>query len=615
MRWMYWIGGGILFLFVLFMFADVLLRYLFDKPLPASIDISTIVLEVTGFFGVAYVQSKKGHLVIDIITSRLKKVNAVALSTAMYIICLGVCGVLVWQGILNTISFYEVGRMSYTGMVLWPTAAVVPLGCFFLFFIFMKDVFSQMAEVIKLGIGAVKFSLMVILPIAWIVFLAFWMQPTWPGIDLLIVGTFTILLTIVFSFLGIPLAFSLFMFAIVLMGYVGTAQAGWMAAGRIVLQHATNYTFIVIPLYVIMSTFIVVTGVGADAYLAAYKWIGHWRGGLAHASVIACTGLGAVQGSPTAAIVTLGPLAVPEMRKYKYNEGLAAGVIAAGSILGPIIPPSLGAVMFGILAEASIGKLFIAGIVPGVILAVLYISQIYIQCRINPKIAPAGERSSWNERLKVLPVFGPIVLLFVIIIGGIYGGIFSAMEGGGIGAFVALIFAIAMRRLNWKNFKDAIADSMRFVCMMFLVIVGGLVYGNAMGASGLSAVLIDFLLGIGVTPISFISVVLIVYIIWGIICDAPIIIILTVPVLAPIAEAMGIDLIWFGTLTTITVGLGSLTPPYAMGIFMLRAVAMPDVPLSVLFKGILPFCLTTALIIVLIVIFPDLALWLPNMMM
>jgi tripartite ATP-independent transporter DctM subunit len=270
--------------------------------------------------------------------------------------------------------------------------------------------------------------------------------------------------------------------------------------------------------------------------------------------------------------------------------------------------------MFGILADVSIGKLFIAGIIPGLILAAAFIIQIIIQCRLKPTLAPAGERSRWDERLRGLPVFGPVVFLFLVIIGGIYAGVFSAMEGGGIGAFMALVIALALRRVTWSNFKIAITDSMKFICMIFLVIIGGLVFGNALGASGITNLLIDFLIGLGVTPMVFLAIVIFIYILWGIICDAAIIVILTVPILAPIAEALGIDLIWFGILTTVTVGLGSLTPPFAMGIFVLRAVALPDVSLGVMYRGIIPFCITTVVVIILILFFPAIATWLPGLM-
>jgi tripartite ATP-independent transporter DctM subunit len=211
-------------------------------------------------------------------------------------------------------------------------------------------------------------------------------------------------------------------------------------------------------------------------------------------------------------------------------------------------------------------------------------------------------------------VIVPIGVLFVLIIGGIYAGIFTAMEGGGIGAFLALCIALALRRLTWKNFNESLLDSMKFICMMFLVIVGGLVFGNALGASGMSQAMVDFLIGAGVTPLVFVVVTMVIYLIWGVFCDAPIIVILTIPVLAPIANKMGVDLIWFGTLTTIVVGLGACTPPYAMGLFILRAIAAQDVPLGVIYKGIIPYCITTIVCVAILIAFPAIILWLPNMM-
>ena len=612
-KWLFYIAGAVLFLYTMYMFLDVILRYIFDKPLPASIDIGGIVLEILLFFGLGYIQVKKRHLTIDILTSRLGAKAKLILSMGIYIVSFALMVVLVWRGIISTLFAFDMGSLSYTGWPTGPSQIIIPFGCFFMAVVLLRDIFAKMIEALQMKLGVISWILMLAIPIGIIVFIWYWVQPMIGGGNLLLIGGLCILLTIVFSFIGIPLAIALVLMTFVLTGYASGIEGAYMVIGDVLYSQASNYNFAVIPLFVLMAYFIIVSGLGTDAYLAAFKWIGHWRGGLGVATVIASAGLAAVEGTGTAAIITLGPVAVPEMRKYKYDDGMACGVVAAGATLGPMIPPSLGFIMFGILASTSIGQLFIAGILPGIILAVLFILTIVIWTRINPSVAPAGEKSSWGERFKSLPAFLPIIVLFILIIGGIYAGVFSAMEGGGIGATVALIIALIMRRVTWQKFKNAILDSMNFVTMLLFVVVAGLIFGNALGSSGISNALIAAIKALGISQLMFLGIIIVIYLIWGVICDAPIIVILTTPVLAPIAKEMGIDLVWFGILTTACVNMGSITPPYAMGIFMLRSI-LPDIPLSVMYKGILPYVIASLVLILLILFIPQIALWLPGLM-
>ncbi|OGO18330.1 MAG: hypothetical protein A2Z02_02420 [Chloroflexi bacterium RBG_16_48_7] len=362
-----------------------------------------------------------------------------------------------------------------------------------------------------------------------------------------------------------------------------------------------------------MAYIVVETGLGADAYRGIYKWIGHFKGGLATATIGGSTAMAAVTGIG-ASTIGIGLIAVPEMRKFKYDDGLAAGAIAAGSTLGPMIPPSIGFIIFGILAQESIGKLFIAGIIPGLLLAISFVLVIMIQCGLNPKLGPPGEKSSWNERIRVLPSLAPIILLFLIIIGGIYVGIFSPMEGGAIGAIMTWVIALFLRRVTWKNFKSAILESMKFICMTLIIIGCGMAFGNSLATTGLSMQIVEATKEAGLSPLVFILFIMVIYLIFGIICDAPIILILTTPILAPALKGMGVDLIWFGVLATLVVNVGTITPPYAMSIFMLRSLAMKDVSLGVMFRGVIPFCISSFIVAVLIIIFPAIATWLPELM-
>ncbi|OGO24159.1 MAG: hypothetical protein A2144_14635 [Chloroflexi bacterium RBG_16_50_9] len=613
-RWLFYIDGALVFLYMCMMFLDVLLRYFFNQPIPFTIDISSMLIVAFVFLGLGYVQLEKLHLHIDLITARLSPKAALALSTAMYTICVVVIGVIIWRGTLNSMEYYRLGIIGYSGLPHFPTTLIVPFGSVFLFIVFLKDLLRKIDEGRKLQFNAFKWLLILGIPILLMVFMSFWMKPILTELNLTLVGIVSIFILIIFIFLGMPVAFALISMAIVFMGHALGAGGGLMIAGKLMYIQVASYNWVVIPLFMLMAYFIVASELGTDAYLGAYKWIGHFRGGLGIATVAASTALAAVEGTGSAALVTLGPVAMPEMKKYKYNDGLSTGSVAAGATLGPMIPPSLGFIVYGIIVQESIGKLFIAGIIPGLILAASFVAVIFIGCRINPTLGPPGAKASWGERFKSLPVFGPILFVFLVIIGGIYAGVFSAMEGGGIGAFMALVIALSFRRLTWKKFKVAIRDATKFSSMIILVIAGGMLFGNSLGASGVSSKLIEVVRDFGVEPIVFVAIILFVYIIFGIICDAPIIVIITLPILGPMLKAMGIDLIWFGVLTTLFVGLGSISPPYAMNIFMLRSIACPDVPLSTMYRGILPFCISTLVVGILVLFYPALATWLPNLM-
>ena len=613
-RWLMYIAAGVLFLYVCFMFLDVILRYLFSRPIPYDVDITSFVLVLLAFFGAAYTQLEKGHLYVDLLTSRLRPRSALVLSTAMYIICIVVAGVLTWRGILNALNYYRIGTVTYGGLPLFPATIIMCIGCIFFFVVFLRDLLSKLIECQKLRIGAATWLLMVGLPVLFMVVAALGVYQIVTPLSTFAVGALGILLLFVLIFLGMPVVFALFTVAIIVMGYSAGATPGFQSLGPTLFTHVSSYTWIVMPLYILMSYFILAGGLGTSAFFGAYKWFGHIRGGLGLAVIGGSTGLAAVVGTGTAATVTMGLVAYPEMRKYKYADSLATGCIAAGATLGPIIPPSLPFILYGIITEESIGSLFIAGIVPGLILAASFAAIVLIGCRIIPGLGPAAAKASWSERLRSIPVFGPILVLFILIIGGIYAGVFTVMEGGGIGAFMALVIALASKAMTWEKFKTALANSVKFIGLVLVLVSGGLSVSNSLGASGVSTAMAGAVEGLGVSPTVLVILILFVYMIFGIVCDAAIIILLTIPNLCPMLKVLGIDLIWFGVLTALVGGLGSISPPYAMGIFMLRAIACPDVSLGAMFRGILPFCLSTLIVVILLIAFPSLTLWLPGLM-
>jgi len=615
-RWLHMAGMGICFLWACFIFTDVILRYVFNRPFAASTTVCELTLLVVVFFGVAYTQLEKGHIAVDAITSRLPPRAAIVLDTTVSLISLVLVGVLIWQGVENTLAFTRTG-ITGGGMYeipLSPFAALIPFGCTLLLVMLLRDLLTKMVEAMRLRLGVHIWSLMLGVPVLIMVLLLLWMQPVLPAISPPIVGLIALAALVILVFSGMPIAFVLIILGVVSLGHLTNPVSGFSSVGTGLYWHVADYGWSVIALFILMGFFVIAADIGKDAYDTAYKWVGHIRGGLAATTIGGSTGFAAVCGDDFAAIATMSTIALPEMKRYRYADSLATGAVAAGATLGPMIPPSIGFIVYGILSYQSIGKLFIAGIIPGLLLALSFVAVIYIMCRRNPKLGPPGERSSWGPRLRSLKGSGPILLLFLVVIGGIYAGIFTAMEGGAIGAFMAFFIALVTGRLTRQKFKLALVDGGKFIVSLLFMIVGSMIFSHALAGSNLTRMLAEFIGGLTVHPLVIMGCIMLMYLILGCITSAPIVLILTVPILAPILSGLGFDLIWVGVLLVLLTNLGVITPPYGMGVFLLKGVAK-DVDLFTIYRGVIPFVVSSIVVAVLILFFPSLATWLPNQMM
>jgi len=602
----------IVFVWVVFVFVDVIGRYVFNRPIAGSLDIGEIVLVVMVFFGLAYTQLHKAHIRIDVISSRLSPRGTVIVEVATYIICIAVAAVLIWQGIVSSLRFAQINEV--TGLFRIPVApivAVIPFSCFLFLVVLLRDLLTNIVEGLKLRFRIREWSLALILPVLVIALLGLWMCTS--GLSPPVVGIIGLVVMFIFVFLGMPIALALVMVGVVFIGHLGGLEAGFNLAGAGLYWNIANYSWAVIPLFVLMGYFILVSELGADSYYAGNKWVGHLPGGLAMATVSGSAAMAAVTGTTIASTVTMGTVAVPEMRKYKYADSLSTGVVAGGATLGPMIPPSLGFIIYGILAGESIGKLFIAGIIPGILLAISFMATIYIRCRRNPALGPPAERSDWRTRLSSLKAGAPIGLLFLIIIGGIYLGIFSAAEGGGIGAIMALVIALALRRVTWSKFTFALTEAMKLLSAVIFMIGGALMFGYVLGASNLTAMLVDSVTGLQVSSSVVVAAILLVYLILGFVIDANLVMLLTIPLFAPLAQTLGIDLIWFGVLVVLITNLGGITPPYGIVLFILKGV-VKDIRVTTIYRGVMPFVVSSLVVAVIIFVFPSVATWLPYSM-
>lgn len=374
-----------------------------------------------------------------------------------------------------------------------------------------------------------------------------------------------------------------------------------------------SYEFSVVPLFMLMGTVVSRSGIGEDAYLAARTWIGHVKGGLAMATVCGCGLFAATSGSSMATAVTMGKVAYPEMRKLGYDPSLAIGCIAAGGSLGIMIPPSMAFVLIGILTEVSIGKLFLAGIIPGLLEIAVYCLVIFTLCMIDPSKGPAIPAARWSERFKGLRKIWAILLLFFVVIGGIYGGVFTPTEAGGMGALGAIVLCVLMRRLNIKGLVDSFMEGAKSIGMIIVMLVGAFIFMRFLAYTRIPALAADWVVNRGFSPTAILLVVVVSFIFLGMFFDMWAVIILTVPILFPVMISIGYNPVWFGVVMCRLLEIGMITPPFGLNLFGLAATA--EVPAGTMYKGIIPFVIGDLLITAILILFPVLSTFIPDNMM
>ena len=383
--------------------------------------------------------------------------------------------------------------------------------------------------------------------------------------------------------------------------------------GQTSLRTVTDYTFGVIPMFMLMGAFVSVSGISRELFKAANAMIGHLRGGLGVATVLACGGFAAISGSSVATAATFSGVAYPEMRRFGYPESFSTGVIAAGGTLGAMLPPSTVLAVYAILTQQDIGKLFMAGIIPGLLAMLLYVTTVFIIVRVRPDWLPRGEATTWATRLAELKNVWSALLLFIFVIGGLYGGFFTPTEAGGVGASGAFLLGLARRKLDRAKIKEALLAATRTAAAVFTVLIGALMFGYFLTITQTPQKITEYLTHLGVGPYGVLILILLMYLVLGCLMDAMAMIILTVPIIFPVVQQMGFDPIWFGIIIVMTVELGLITPPVGMNVFVIKSV-VPDVSFSTIFRGVSPFVFTDILRLAILILFPMLALWLPGKM-
>jgi tripartite ATP-independent transporter DctM subunit len=439
------------------------------------------------------------------------------------------------------------------------------------------------------------------------------MQPDLWDINLTVVGIIGVMFSLILFLTGMPVAYALILTSFMFISHIRSTDTALVMIGTEMYRNSGSYNWAVLPFFVTMGFIALFAKFGEDLYFSAFKWIGHIRAGLSVATIGACTAFAAIVGDSVASTATMGSVALPQMKKYRYDERLSAGCICSGATLGPIIPPSTAFIIVGLLTGLSIGDLFIAGVIPGIVLAACFIVSIFIWSRLNPHIGPPGEKSNWKSRIVSLRAGGPVLVLFFLVIGGIYWGIFTPTEGGSIGAVGAFIIGLIMRRFTWRSLALTLQEAGKVISMTFIILIGSIMFTRFAAWCNLSNSLRDSIVSLDLAPMQFMALILFALLILGCFIDLAPLLLIGIPLLFPTAKAIGIDPIWFCLLSVIVINLGALTPPVGINLFVLKGISK-ETPIGKIYAGAWPFVVSAIVGIIILFFVPSLVTWLPSVL-
>ena len=427
------------------------------------------------------------------------------------------------------------------------------------------------------------------------------------------IGLIGLAILIIVLFSRMPVGFVMALIGVLGFSYVVSWEAGLRIMAKDFFGIFGSYSLTVVPLFILMGQVTFHAGISSRLFDTAYKFVGHLPGGLAMATVVACAGFAAVCGSTNAAAATMATVAMPEMKRYKYRDVLSTGTVAAGGSLGILIPPSVIFIIYGILTEQSIGKLFVAGVVPGILLSALFGLTIYIWVRLRPEIAPRGPKTTFKEKLVSLGGVGETLILFILVMGGLFIGFFTPTEAGAIGAGGAIVLGFVRRRLTWEGFIQALFESTRISCMVLVIVAGATVFGHFLAITRIPYALATWVSELALPNFGIMAFIILVYLVGGCFIDALALILLTIPIFYPVVTNMGYNPIWFGVIIVLVTQMGVITPPVGVNVYVVHGV-VKDVPLESIFKGAFPFLVALILCALILIPFPQIALFLPSFM-
>jgi tripartite ATP-independent transporter DctM subunit len=432
--------------------------------------------------------------------------------------------------------------------------------------------------------------------------------------SLTLIGIIGILLLLfILFFFGIPVGFAMGIVGFCGFSYVISPGAGYNMLATVTWDTFSKYGLTVIPLFIFMGQIAFYSGVNEKLYTAAYKWVGHIRGGIAMATVLACSAFAAICGSNAATAATMTTVALPQMNKYKYEPMLSTGAIACGSTLGVVIPPSVVLIIIGLSTEQSIAKLFYGGLGAGILLALLLTLTVYVLCTIHPEWGPVGEKTTFKEKILSLAGAVEMLTLFMVVMIGLYFGLFTPTEAGAIGSFFAVLIGLFQKNLSWDDFYNSIFDTLKISCMVIVIITGAMVFGRFLAITRIPFDIASWVVALPFSKVTIMAIIFLIYMIGGAVMDALALLLITIPIFFPVAMELGYDPIWFGVTITIVTTLGAVTPPVGATTYVVGGMAK-DVPLERVFQGVAYFLPAYVLCVIFMMLFPKVVLFLPNLL-
>jgi len=422
-----------------------------------------------------------------------------------------------------------------------------------------------------------------------------------------------VVLLVVLFFLGMPVGFAMAIVGFTGFSYVVSFKAALNMVGNDIWATFSKYGLTVVPLFIFLGYLAFNSGIAERLYNAAYKWFGHWRGGLAIATIGADELFAAICGSNTATAATMGTVALPQMKKYNYDTLLSSGTVVTGGTLGTVMPPSVVLIIIGLQTEQSIIKLFLGGILPAILLGVLFVLTIFLLCRVYPHFGPAGPRATFKEKILSLTGVIEAVIIFLLVIGGLYAGWFTPTEAGAVGVFFTLLVTVPFGRLSWKGLMHSILETLKISAMVFFLVTGAIIFGRFLAVTRLPFMIAEFAAGLPVSPYVILAIVLAIYLLGGCFIDSLGFLVLTIPIFFPLGMALGFDPIWYSIILTMVTTMGAITPPVGVNIYVVKALA-PDIELGTIFKSISFFLMACIVCIIILIIFPQIVLLIPNML-
>ena len=618
-RYLCYAAAIVTLLMSIFMVVDLFSRLVFNNPLSGMIELQTFMLIFMAFFSIAYTMLKNQHVAVDLITSVMSPSLNSFLQSVFSIWGAFLFGTMSWLSISRAIEAFEDEAFSdIVHMPYWVLYSVVAIGTFLLTLALLISLLTHLSGLLQHFQSRTKFAV-VFVAIAITGFTGIYsaeiLKVLFGDLSSTTVGILYTLFLMAILLLGFPVGFAMAFVGLTGLMFLIGQEIAFNVSKINTYDSVAHYFFTVIPFFLLMGFLILHAGIGAKLYNAGIKVFGRLPGGLAIGTVAGCGGFAAICGESVAAAATMGSVSIPEMKKYNYDDSLATGSVAAGGTLGILIPPSIGFVVYGIITEQSIGKMFMAGIIPGIILTIGFALAVYVQCLLNPKLGSKSEKFTFRQIARSIFDIWPVGALFAAVIGGIYSSILTPTEAGGVGASGALLIALFAPGFNRQKLFSALLDATTTSAMIFTILIGVGLLGYFVTLTDIPREFANFLGGLDVSRYIIFVLILLLYLVLGMVMNIIPMMMLTLPVLFPTVLGLGFDPIWFGVIMVIMMEMGQITPPIGINVFVIHGVAKKyDVKMATIYRGIIPFVIVEVLVIILLTFFPEITLWLPNSM-